>query len=96
MVNSMLTRTLARAGPLRRLPLARLLALAELALLARQHVVKLEPHERRRIRELVIRGRGKPSNLTAHERSELAMLVAKTDPKLFATTALRKMSPIRR
>ena len=91
----MFSRTLARAGALRRLPVARLLALAELALLARQHVAKLETHERRRIRELVIRGRGRPSNLTPRERTELAMLVAKTDPKLFARIALSKLSPIK-
>jgi len=91
----MFNRTLARAGALRRLPLARLLALAEIALLAREHVAKLEPHERRRIRELVVRGRGRPSNLTPRERSELAMLVAKTDPKLFARNALKKLNPIK-
>jgi hypothetical protein len=95
MANSMFNRTLGRAGALRRLPIARLLALAEIAMLAREHVGKLQPHERQRIRELVVRGRGRPSNLTQRERSELAMLLAKTDPKLFARTALRKLSPIK-
>jgi len=95
MANSLFNRTLARAGALRRLPIARLMALAEIALLAREHVAKLEPHERRRIRELVLRGRGRPSNLTPRERSELAMLVAKADPKLFARNALRKLNPIK-
>jgi hypothetical protein len=83
-------------GTFRKLPLARLIALAELALLAREHVTKLNPEERRRIRELVIRGRGRPSNLTARERSELAMLLAKLEPKLFARNAIGKFNPLRR
>jgi hypothetical protein len=95
MAGSMFTRTLARAGALRKLPVARLLAVAELALLAREHIVKLEPHERRRLRELVVHGHGRPSNLTERERSELALLVAKLDPKLFARTALKKLNPIK-
>jgi hypothetical protein len=83
-------------GTVRKLPLARLIAIAELALLAREHVGKLQPHERRRIRELVIRGRGRPSNLTAPERSELATLLAKMEPKLFARHAVGKFNPLRR
>jgi hypothetical protein len=82
-------------GAWRRLPVARLLVVGELVLLAREHVVKLNPNERRRIRELVIRGRGRPSRLTPRERAELAMLVAKADPKLFARNALKKFSPIK-
>jgi hypothetical protein len=92
---SKFARTLAKAGVLRKLPVARLLAVAELALLAREHIVKLEPHERRRLRELVVHGHGRPSNLTERERGELAMLVAKLDPKLFARTALKKLNPIK-
>jgi hypothetical protein len=42
-----------------------------------------------------MRGKGRPRNLTARERSELAMLVAKTEPRLFARNALKKLSPIR-
>jgi hypothetical protein len=95
MADSLLTRTVARARVLRTLPIARLIALAEIVLLARQHVTKLTPHERRRIRELVVRGRGRPSNLSAGDRTELAMLVAKAEPKLFARNALRKFSPIK-
>jgi hypothetical protein len=92
---SKFARTLAKAGALRKLPVARLLAVAELAMLAREHIVKLEPHERRRLRELVVHGHGRPSNLSERERSELAMLVAKMDPKLFARTALKKLNPIK-
>jgi hypothetical protein len=96
MPGALLSRTIARARVLRGLPVARLLALAEIVLLAREHVTKLEPHERRRIAELVVRGKGRTRNLTPRERSELAMLVAKTEPRLFAKNALKKISPIGR
>ena len=47
-----------------------------------------------RIRELVIRGRGRPSNLTPQERAELAALVSKADPKLFARNALKTLKGV--
>ncbi len=74
--------------------MARLLAAAELALLAREHSLKLAPDERRRFLQLVARGRGRPSRLTARERDELAMLVLKADPRQFARLAAQRLSPI--
>lgn len=94
MAGSIFSRTLAGGRAVRALPLARLLVLAELALLVREHAIKLEPYERRRLAELLIRGRGRTRNLSAWERLELARLVAKAEPKLFARAALRKFSPI--
>ena len=44
--------------------------------------------------ELLRRGRGRPSRLTQRERAELAMLVAKAEPKLFARSVAKKFSPI--
>jgi hypothetical protein len=85
---------LSRFAALRKLPVARLLALAELALLAREHYGKLKPHERRRILALVRRTRGRPSNLTRRERAELAALLAKTDPRLFVESAVRKVTGV--
>jgi len=67
------------------------MAIAELLLLARQHLLKLEPHERHRVVELVRRGRGRTSNLTERERRELARLVQKTEPRDFASTAMKKL-----
>jgi hypothetical protein len=67
------------------------MAIAELLLLARQHLSKLEPHERRRVVELVRRGRGRPRNLTERERRELARLVEKTAPREFASTAMKRL-----
>lgn len=78
------------------MPVARLIALGELALLVRQHVTRLEPQERRRVLELVRRGRGRPSRLSGRERRELAVLVAKAEPRLFARAAVSKLIPFKR
>jgi hypothetical protein len=72
-----------------------LLAAAELLVLARRHYTRLEPQERRRIVELLRRTHGRPANLTKRERAELAALVAKTDPRLFARLAVEKVSGLR-
>jgi hypothetical protein len=83
-----------RIPGLRRLPVLKLLAIGELALLARDHMVRLEPEERRRLMVLIGRGRGRASNLTKRERAELARLIAKAEPKLFARAAADKLSPV--
>ncbi len=77
---------------LRRVPAARLIVLAELALLARQHLAKLDGTERRRIVELVRRGRGRRANLSERERRELQRLLEKTEPRLFADQAVKKLT----
>ncbi len=79
---------------LRRLPIMKLLAIGEIALLARDHVTRLEPQERRRLIELVRKGRGRARNLDDGERAELAALVAKVDPRRFAGLAADKLSPV--
>ena len=81
-------------GPLRRLPAARLLAAAELLVLAREHLNKLEPHERRRVVELVRRTRGRPSTLSARERRELSGLLQKVEPRLFVQGAVQKLTGV--
>ena len=43
---------------------------------------------------LIGRGRGRASNLTKRERVELASLIAKAEPKLFARMAADKISPV--
>jgi hypothetical protein len=98
MASSFLTKGIGRAASrvpgLKRLPIMKLLAIAEIAVIARDHIERLEPHERRRIVELVRRGRGRPSNLSPREREELAKLVAKAEPRLFAGVAAEKLSPV--
>jgi hypothetical protein len=83
-----------RVPGLRRLPVLKLLAVGEIALLARSHIARLEPDERRRLVELLRKGRGRPKNLTDGERDELQRLIAKTEPRLFAGLAADKLSPV--
>jgi hypothetical protein len=80
---------------LRRLPVAKLLALAEIVSLAHDHVTRLEPHERRRVLELLRIGRGRPSHLSAAQRAELHLLIAKADHRLFAGMVADKLSPVK-
>ena len=84
-----------RVPGLRRLPVFRLLALGEIALLARTHLLMLEPAERSRLVELIRRGRGRSARLSAHERDELGDLLAKAQPRLFVGLAADKLSPVR-
>jgi hypothetical protein len=73
----------------------RVLALAEIALIARDHVTRLEPQERRRLVHLVRVGRGRPQRLTEREREELRGLVAKAEPRLFVGEVAEKFSPVK-
>jgi hypothetical protein len=79
---------------LRRLPVLKLLAIAEVMLLAREHVTRLEPRERRRLVELVRTGRGRRRNLTPEQRAELARLIDKVEPRLFIGEAADRLSPV--
>jgi hypothetical protein len=80
---------------LRRLPIGKLLAAAEIVLLAQEHLTRLEPHERRRVFELLRIGRGRPRNLSPGQRAELHGLVAKADPRLFVGLVADKLSPVK-
>jgi hypothetical protein len=72
----------------------KLLAIGEVALLARSHIRRLDPQERRRLIELLRKGRGRSANLSVAERDDLQALIAKTEPRLFAGTAADLLSPI--
>jgi hypothetical protein len=78
----------------RAIPMMRLVAAAQVVLLARRHWLRLEPHERRRLLTLVRVAGGRRGRLTPAERLELAGLVAKADPKLFAGLVVQKFSPV--
>ena len=80
---------------IRHVPVARLLILGELLLLAREHLLKLDAHERRRILELVRKARGRRGNLSERERRELARLVEKAEPRLFMGNAVKKAAGFR-
>jgi hypothetical protein len=95
MANPLLTRTLAGTRVLRNVPVVRLLAAADLLVLAGRHVSKLEPHERRRVLVLLRDARGRPRrNLSARERLELQLLIAKAEPKLFVGHAVKKLTGV--
>jgi hypothetical protein len=92
--NRFLLHGASRIPGLKRIPIFKLLAVAEIAVLAHSHMSRLTPEERRRAIELVKLGRGRTGNLTSSERDELAALVAKAEPRLFAGLAADKLSPV--
>ena len=83
-----------RIPGLKRLPVMKLIAIGEVALLARSHAMKLSGDERRRLIALVRKGRGRRTRLSADEREELSKLVAKAEPRLFAGVVADKLSPV--
>jgi hypothetical protein len=83
-----------RVPGLKRLPMFKLIAIGEIALLARTHATKLDAAERRRLLQLVREGRGRPGKLTAEDREELSQLVSKAEPRLFAGSVADKLSPV--
>lgn len=93
-VKSILTRGLphaiARVPGLKHLPIVRLLAIGELALVARKHLAHLDAPQRHRLAQLVRRGRA----LNVSEREELRGLVAQLDTRAFAGSALQRLSPL--
>jgi hypothetical protein len=76
------------------IPLARLVVAGQIVLLAREHWHRLEPAERRRLITLVRRGRGRRRNLSEGERVELARLIHKADPWLFAQLVAERFTPV--
>lgn len=89
MLGSLVKRS-ARKRLVRAMPIFRLISVAEVALLARTHLQKLDPAERRRLAELVRRGR----SLSPAEKDELRGLTSKLDPRAFAGAAVGKVSPV--
>jgi hypothetical protein len=94
MTTVVMARAAGRMPGLKRLPLARLVILAEVAMLAKDHYERLTPSERRRFVLLVKETKGRPSNLTERHRRELEKLIAKVEPKAFASHAAEKFSPL--
>jgi hypothetical protein len=66
----------------------RVLAIGQIALVVRRHLMLLEPDERGRLAKLVGQSRGRPTkNLSANEREELLRLVRKLEPRQFGMSA---------
>ena len=78
----------------RGLPVVELLMLARVALLAGSHIARLDTSERRRLIALVRASRGRPRRLGSDDEAELRGLVAKLEPRLFAGSAVDKLSPL--
>jgi len=78
----------------RELPLAQLVAAGQIVLMARRHWHRLEPDERRRLVSLVRQAHGRRRNLPPGERDELARLIHKADPRLFAGLVAQRFSPV--
>ena len=76
----------------KRIPFLKLLALAQIAILARQHYQRLDAGERKRLFELVRAGRG----MSAADRTELKGLVTKMEPRAFAGSAAKHAMPLGR
>jgi hypothetical protein len=72
------------------MPLLRFLAVAKLAMLARDHLRRLDAGDRRRLGELVRRGRA----MDRTERDELRRLLGKVEPRAFAAATADAFSPV--
>lgn len=83
-----------RVPGLRKLPVYKLIAVGEVALMARSHVARLNSEERRRFVHLMREAHGRPRNLSEADRAELQTLIAKTEPRLFAGNAVKHLSPV--
>jgi hypothetical protein len=92
--NRLLAHGASRIPWLKRIPIFKLLAIAEVAMLAQQHFSRLDSQERSRLFELLQTSRGRTGNLTQREREELAALTAKMEPRLFAGLVAHKLSPV--
>jgi hypothetical protein len=76
---------------MKKMPLFRLLAIGKTALLARRHLRRLDAHDRHRLLELVRTGRG----MSAGQRDELRMILAKLGPREFAYATADAFSPVK-
>jgi hypothetical protein len=91
-------RLLLERTPVKRLtrgvPVIALLSAFEVARLAGAHLKRLDAGDRRRLFALVAAARRGPRALSEGERSELAALVAKLEPRAFFGSAAARLSPV--
>lgn len=92
------THTLAAASRkvpgLKRIPVVALVATAEVAVLAREHLMRLTPAERRRLVALVRVAHGRPSRLDRAQRRELEALLDKLEARELVGDAVTRLSPV--
>jgi hypothetical protein len=94
LVNMTIGKAAGHVPGLRRIPVLKLLAMAEVAMLARDHMLRLSPPERRRLITLVRVGRGRPSRLTGTERDDLERLLDKLEARMLFGHAVDRLSPV--
>ena len=94
LVNRSVGKVAEKVPGLRRLPVVRLLSIAEVAMLTRDHYQRLSPAERRRLVALVRTGRGRTDRLTERERAELETLVGKLEPRRLVGDTVDRLSPV--
>jgi hypothetical protein len=90
----LLAATTGRIPGVRRVPLVALVSVAEVALLARDHLTLLTPAERRRLMTLVRIGRGRRSRLSDSQRGELERLLAKLEARRLMGDTVTRLSPV--
>ena len=91
---SIIQHTAGRVPGLKRIPVAKLLVIGEVAMIARAHFERLNADERRRFLALMGRAHGRRRNLSDRERAEFAALTAKLEPRLFAGLVADRFSPV--
>jgi hypothetical protein len=94
LVNMTIGKAAGHVPGLRRIPMLKLLAMAEVAMLARDHMLRLSPPERRRLITLVRVGRGGRSRLTETERDDLEQLLDKLGARMLLGHAVDRLSPV--
>jgi hypothetical protein len=72
-----------------------LLAIAEVAVVIKDHIERLSPSERRRLVEIVRTSKGRPSNLSDGERAELRKLIEQIEPQELGRNVLRRFAGLR-
>ena len=73
------------------MPLFKLLTIGQTVLLARRHFQRLDASDRRRLGQIVRRGRG----MSRDDRDELRRILGKLEPREFAFTTAGRFSPVR-
>jgi hypothetical protein len=84
-----------RIPGVRRIPIMWVLTVAEAVVATRRHWAGLDPRTRKRLRELVTKSRGRPSNLTAAEKRELRSLVGSLNLTKLGRDLAAVASPLR-
>lgn len=74
----------------KRLPIFKVIAVAQVAMLAKKHFDRLEPGEARRMGELMRH----PRSMSAADKEELRTLTLKLEPRAFAGATADHLSPV--